>query len=86
VPAGDAVLTLQEFSRQSGQEIIYPIDQVRTIRTNGVNGELGAHAALERMLDGTGLTVVQDEKTGALAVRPGSRRDSPALDPKVTRD
>lgn len=86
LPAGDAVLTLQEFSRQSGEEIIYAIDQVRAIRTNGVNGELGARAALERMLDGTGLTAVQDEKTGALAVKPASRRGTPPPGAKVTRD
>ena len=86
VPAGNAVLTLQEFSRQSGEQIIYPIDQVRAVRTNGINGELGARAALERMLDGTGLTAVQDEKTGALAVKLESRTVSPAAGDKVIRD
>jgi len=67
--AGDAAVTLQAFSRQSGEEIIYPVEQVRGIRTNGVSGELSARSALDRMLDGTGLMAVQDEKTGAFAVR-----------------
>ena len=86
LPAGDAVTTLQEFSRQSGEEIIYPIEQVRAIRTNRVSGELGARAALDRMLDGSGLTAVQDERTGALAVKPESRRTSPPPGTKVIRD
>lgn len=67
--AGDAVATLQAFSKQSGEEIIYPVEQVRGIRTNVVSGELSARSALDRMLDGTGLMAVQDEKTGAFAVR-----------------
>ncbi len=74
LPADDAVATLQAFSRQSGEEIIYPVEQVRGIRTNAVHGEMNARAALDRMLDGTGLCAVQDEKSEALAIRPSSRR------------
>ncbi len=73
VASGDAVAALQAFSRQSGEEIIYPVEQVRAVKTNRVRGELTARAALEQMLDGTGLMAVVDEKTGALAVRPASR-------------
>jgi hypothetical protein len=74
LPAGDAATTLQVFSQQSGEEIIYPMEKVRGIRTNEVHGEMSARAALDRMLDGTGLSAVQDEKSEALAVRPASRR------------
>ena len=74
LPAGDAVTTLQLFSRQSGEEIIYPVEQLRGIRTNPVHGEMSARAALDRVLDGTGLSAVQDEKSEALAVRPSPRR------------
>lgn len=69
LPSGDAVVTLQAFTRQSGEEIIFPVDQVRAITTKRVSGELTARTALDRMLEGTGLVAVQDEKTGALAVR-----------------
>jgi iron complex outermembrane receptor protein len=69
LPAADAVKTLKAFSEQSGEQIVYPVEQVRGVQTNAVTGELSARAALDRMLDGTGLVVVQDEKTGALAVR-----------------
>ena len=71
---GDAELALQAFSRQSGEEIIYPVEQIRSVRTNRVSGELTPRVALERMLDGTGLVAVQDEKTGALAVRMSHRQ------------
>jgi hypothetical protein len=74
LPAGDAAATLQAFSRQSGEEIIYPIEQIRGIRTNEVHGEMSPRAALDRLLDGTGLSAVQDEKSEALAVRPSPRR------------
>ena len=69
LPAGEAAVTLQAFCQQSGEEIIYPAEQIRAIKTNDVHGELTARAALDQMLNGTGLIVVQDEKTGALAVR-----------------
>jgi hypothetical protein len=74
LPAGDALATLQAFSRQSGEEIIYPVEQVRGVRTNAVQGEMSPRAALDRLLDGTGLSAVQDEKSEALAVRPATRR------------
>jgi hypothetical protein len=73
LPAGDAVVALQAFCQQSGEEIIYPVEQIRTIKTHDVRGELSARAALDRMLAGTGLIVVQDERTGALAIRPSPR-------------
>jgi hypothetical protein len=74
IPDGDAALTLKAFSRQSGVEIIYPAEEVRAIKTHGVKGELSAHAALARMLDGTRLITAQDEKTGAFAVRLAEER------------
>lgn len=69
LPAGDAASTLRAFSKQSGEQIVYPVDAVRGVRTQAVSGELGAREALERMLEGTNLVVVQDSATGALAVQ-----------------
>ncbi|MBI2496878.1 MAG: hypothetical protein HYV75_02765, partial [Opitutae bacterium] len=69
LPAGDAAKTLKAFTQQSGEQIVYPVEQVRGVKTNPVAGELDARTALDRMLRDTGLTVVQDGKTGALAVR-----------------
>jgi len=69
LPAADAVASLKDFSEQSGEQIVYPVEQVRGVKTNAVRGEFTARAALDRMLDHTGLTAVQDEKTGALSVK-----------------
>ncbi len=79
LPAGDAAKTLKSFSDQSGEQIVYPAELVRGLKTNAVQGELTAREALDRMLDKSGLIAVQDEKTGALAVRksPPARDDAP---------
>ncbi len=68
IPAGDAALTLKQFSDQSGEQVIYPVDRVRGLRTHAVTGALPAREALERMLAGTGLAVVVDPRTGAIAI------------------
>lgn len=69
LPAGDAAVTLKAFADQSGEQIIYPAEQVRGLQTKAVQGELTAHDALEAMLANTELTIVQDKETGALVVR-----------------
>ncbi len=68
VSAGDAAVTLKQFSEQSGEQIVYPVDAVSGVRTNAVSGELAARDALARLVAGTELRVVQDASTGALAV------------------
>lgn len=69
LPAADAAETLKAFSAQSGEQIIYPVEAVRGVTTNAVKGEHPAREALDLMLAGTGLTIVQDAGTGALAIR-----------------
>jgi hypothetical protein len=76
LPAGPAEQTLKQFSAQSGVQLAFATDVVQGIRTNSVRGELPAGVALERMVDGTPLIVVRDEKPGAFAIRrsPNVRR------------
>jgi outer membrane receptor protein involved in Fe transport len=69
IPAGDATQTLKQFSRASGVEVLYPVDSVRGVRTNPVVGQRTAREALQALLAGTGLIVVEDELSGAVAVR-----------------
>ncbi len=81
LPAGDAVQTLKTFSEQSGEQIVYPVEQIRGQQTNAVHGEWTAREALDAMLANSGLVAVQDEKTGALAVRkaaPAGETPAPA--------
>ncbi len=83
VPAGDAVKTLKAFSDQSGEQIVYPVEQVRGVQTHAVTGERTPREALNAMLAGTGLITVQDEKTGAFAIRKEAR---PNAQPAVLDD
>ncbi|MBX7121480.1 MAG: TonB-dependent receptor plug domain-containing protein [Opitutaceae bacterium] len=80
VPAGEAIATLKQAARQAGVEIMFPASTVRGVTTNAVKGQLTPSQALEQMLAGTGLVVVRDEKTGALAIRraPAPIRQIPA--------
>lgn len=69
IPEGDAAVTLKMFVQQSGEQILYPADQVRAVTTHAIRGDFSARAALALMLDRTELVTTQDEKTGAFAVR-----------------
>ncbi|MBI5424006.1 MAG: TonB-dependent receptor [Opitutae bacterium] len=79
ISAGAASATLAAFTEQSGEQIVYPVEIVRGVRTNAVKGELSARAALEQLVAGTDLVVVQDASTGALGLRRAS--DQPAMKP-----
>ncbi len=84
IASGDATATLRTFAEQSGEQVVYPPGDVRGIRTHAVSGILAPRTALERMLAGTALAVIFDEKTGALAVRRGvDRAPSARNQPRV---
>ncbi|MDP3073026.1 MAG: TonB-dependent receptor plug domain-containing protein [Opitutaceae bacterium] len=67
VPAGDAAVSLRLFSEQSGQEIIYPAENVKGVKTNALKGEFTPREAINRLIAGTPLTVASS-KNGAIAV------------------
>lgn len=69
LPADEAERALKLFSEQSGTEVLFPTEVVRGVRTKPVTGTLAPREALERLISGTGLVVVQDERTGAFSVR-----------------
>ncbi len=78
LPPGDAAVTLRRFSQQAGEQIVYPVDRVRGVPTNPVDGDFTAREALARMLAGTELQVVQDPQTGALAIARAAPNAAPA--------
>ena len=86
LPAGDAAATLKQFSAQSGEQIVYPVAQVSGAKTNAVSGDLTAREALDRMVAGTDLEVVQDDKTGALAVKRATGPNAPRAAQSETSD
>jgi iron complex outermembrane receptor protein len=71
IPAGSAVDTLRQAAQQAGKEIMFPAETVRGVQTAAVKGEFTPLAAFNRMLAGTALVVVQDEKTGDKERPPG---------------
>lgn len=81
VPAGDAATTLRQAAQQGGIEIVFPVAKVRGVKTGAVRGDFTARQALDRMLAGTELFLVHDEKTGALSVD----RIPPAEQPRERR-
>lgn len=69
LPAGDAVMTLQLFSQQSGEQILYPVAEVRGFRTKPVRGNLTPRNALDQMLADSGLVAVQDAASRAIVIK-----------------
>ena len=68
LPAGDAVATLRQFVETSGAQVSYFVNRVGGVRTNAVRGEFSSREALDRMLAGTELFPVRDEKSGAVTI------------------
>lgn len=68
VPAGDLVSGLRKFSRQARVEVIYKASDLRGRKTPGVSGSLTVAEALQRLLAGSGATLVRDP-SGAYLVR-----------------
>ena len=76
LPAGNATTTLKQFVEQSGEQVVYLVNTVRGVTTEAVAGEMTPREALDRMLVGTVLVVVQDAKTGALSVSRAPKREA----------
>lgn len=88
--AGDAATTLRHYAGQSGEQVVYVVPRVRGVMTNAVKGDYTARDVIERMVAGTGLVVVRDERTGAITVNrgvappPESAANSPPPEPPKT--
>jgi len=74
IPASTADKSLKQFAAQSGVEVVYPAEVVRGVRTPEVKGEMNPTEAMTRLLEGTGLAMAQDQKSGAFSI---SRRNLP---------
>ncbi len=83
IAAGDAAVTLKQFSEQSGISIMFAPDKVAGVITQEVAGRLPAKAALDRLLAGTALIAVPTKEPGAYAIKregadPNAQRAVPA--------
>lgn len=81
--AGEASRTLKQFAAQAKREILFATQPVDGVKTNAVKGELTVREGLDRLLAGTDVKVIEDEKTGALVVRGAESPNAPraASDP-----
>ncbi|WP_296614667.1 TonB-dependent receptor [Sphingomonas sp.] len=77
VPAGSLRTALDTFARQSGRQVIYRGDEVRSARSPGVRGARTAEEALEALVAGTGFTIRKDSSGAFAVVRVGN---APAAD------
>jgi iron complex outermembrane recepter protein len=87
VPAGEAPEALSKFAEQSGEQVVYLLNQVKGVRTNAVHGRFSAREAVERLIANTALRVVEDKQTGAFLIQRGSdaalpEAGAPAQKPK----
>lgn len=91
IAAQDLSSALNRFGRQTGREIVFSPDVVRGKKAMAVKGDLPVDLALDKLLEGTGLTarhtargaiVVEDPVTTSARTAPelASAGDSPAGD------
>jgi hypothetical protein len=69
IDAGNALVTLGEFIRQTGLQVLFETDAVRDHTTRAVRGRFDAAEALRLMLEGSGL-VFEFINERTIAVRP----------------
>lgn len=80
LPAGDAAVALRQLSEAAHREILFPAEAVRGVQTNAVQGEFTMLEAANRMLEGTSLYALQEQRSGALAVR---KRETASATPRT---
>lgn len=71
IPARPAAQALRDFLRQADFQLIYSPDLLRGINTNAVSGVMTPRQALARMLEGTGVLIV-DTGPNAATLRSAS--------------
>lgn len=84
IEAGSLEAALDAFGRQSGEQVLYRVDDVKGKVSPGARGKLSAEAALRKILKGSGLRVVRGAG-GALAVTGGNAAPAPISAPERVR-
>ena len=69
IAAGDLQAALTAYIDQTGEQLIYRVDDVRGVRTGGVNGRHETDAALEILLKDTQFDVHRDPTGATVIVR-----------------
>lgn len=82
VDAGDAAVTLNEYSRQAGLQVLFDFNVVRGRLTRAIAGDLDPDRALTAMLAGSGLVfdLVNDRTLAVMPAASASGATDTALD------
>lgn len=72
IRAGSLKSALDAYVRQSGRQLVYRADQVRSARSPGVRGHYSAEAALAALLAGSGFETRIDGNLVAIVRSPGN--------------
>lgn len=83
VPAGPAAETLLRFGQQARREMLFPADAVRGVETSALRGTFSPREAIDRLTAGTGLSVAEDNPTGAFMIY-RAHRPATAPDPRTS--
>ena len=67
IPPGSLKSAIDLYAQQSGRQVIYKADEIRSEHSAGVNGAEGADTALAKILAGSGFTYKLDP-SGAVAI------------------
>ncbi len=88
ITQGPASETLVELQNITGVDIIYRPRILTGIQTNAIQGRMTAEEAVRAMVSGTGLEVVQDSDSGAIAIiqPPPQPLDAPAAKNRETTE
>ena len=62
VPRISADMSLKIIAQQANVQVLFPYDQVKTVKTNALRGRYTLADALRLVLDGTGLTADLTER------------------------
>ncbi len=68
IPEGKAIKTLKLAALQGEVDIMFAASVAKGVRTRSIEGEFTVSEALDHMLEGSSLSVVQDEDSGAFAI------------------
>ena len=72
IPAQSLGAALQELAKERGFQLVYVSEDVNSLRTGGAVGDLTPTEALQKLLEGTGLTFrYLDEKTVVILTKRG---------------
>lgn len=81
IPSGSLDAALRVYAKVSGRHILYRAETVRTLRFAGLDADLAADDALDRILTGTGLSI-ERPSTNVVVVR----KPTPPFRPLATTE